>query len=525
VGVVASVVVGALLASLVGITKADEPPRDGIVWTGDFESGDLTGFYWHQNQPEVVTAPHPVRAGEYAMRSYLHRYESEWSYRTEVIVGADPQAPPDQPGEYQFHIGDEYWIGLSIYVPDDLVVDTERLSDVVFQMQASPDPGEDYRSPVFGLDVDADRWRIYSRWDTRRTSPPGNDFTGQEIVYSGPLGSSIGRWTDWVVHVVWSWGDDGLLQVWRDADLVVDRTGPNCSNDEAGPHPAFGLYKWSWRDDSYVHNTDWRLFYHDEFRIGDWRASYQDVAPGAALPSATGEPTPTATQTPGATHTPTPTATQTPIPIATHTPTPTATHTPTPTATHTPTPMATPEPTTQAAPTVTPSRTATLAPTITPGATPTSQPTATPTLALVTLRLPSVEGEPHDLLVVPISVDNARDLFSLDVTVGFDQNVLRARGAHGDGLTADWPASSVVSPGAISLSLASGGTAINGSGVVGVLEFEVLANAGEACSLSVLAASLNHGSLVAYASDGVFEAEEGSRFSYLPMVFGGDPVP
>ncbi len=455
-----------ILSPLLSSTaKAEDPSRAGIIWTGDMERGDLTGFYWHQNEPQVVAAPYPVRDGVYAMRSYLHRYESEWSYRTEVIVGADNDAPPDERGEFQFTMGEEYWIGLSIYIPDHMVIDTERLSDVVFQMQASPDPGEDYRSPVFALEVDADRWRIFSRWDTRETSPPGNDFTGEAVVYNDALGASIGRWTDWIVHVIWSWEDDGRLQVWRDGDLVVDRAGPNCSRDAAGPHPAFGLYKWSWRDDSYVHNTDWRLFYHDEFRIGDSRSSYADVAPSGGSVSGTPEPTPSPTNAPTATPTQSPT------------------------------------------------------PTATPTLEPTLEPTPTAEAVPARLRLPVIEGETHQVLLVPITVDNGRDIMSLDVTVGFDQNVLEARGAYGDGLTANWPASSVALPGAISLSLASGGGTIDGSGVVGVLEFEVLGNAGDATPLSMLRASLNNGSLAASLDDGVFRTGEGSRLFYLPMMF------
>ncbi len=295
--------------------SADTETRNGIIWEGDFEEGDLTGFYWHNNAPEVVSAPEPVRAGTYAMRSYLHRYESEYKYRTEAIVGLDQTAPPDTRLEYTFDIGSEYWIGISIFVPTEMLGDVEGLSDVVMQIQACPDEGEDWRSPVFAIEVDGDNWRIYSRWDTRSTTPAGNSFTGENVVYDEPIASSVGTWTDWVIHVVWSYESDGLLQVWRDGDMVVDRTGPNCSNDERGPHPAFGVYKWPWRDDSAETDSDWRLVYHDEFRIGDYRASYADVAPGdgGTVPA----PTATPVNTPEPTETPVPEATLTPTSLPT----------------------------------------------------------------------------------------------------------------------------------------------------------------------------------------------------------------
>jgi hypothetical protein len=260
-----------------------------LIQLRDFEMGDLSGFYWSgSNGPEVVTFPHPVRAGNYSMRSYLHRYESQYSYRTEVHVGSDGSNPPNTGEVFRFNIGEEYWIGLSIYIPGDFVIDTSW--DVLFQIQATPDPGEDYRSPVFVIETLADDWRIFSRWDSRQNSGSGNQFEGVEIIYEGALGSDIGKWTDWVIHVKWSYQDDGLLEVWRDGTRIVNREGPNCCNDEGGPFTQMGVYKSLWRDPSSPSNTDWRLFYHDELRIAGADATYEDVAPP---PDGNGTPTPT----------------------------------------------------------------------------------------------------------------------------------------------------------------------------------------------------------------------------------------
>ncbi len=262
-----------------------------LLQVRDFETGDMSGFFWNQNAPEVVTAPHPVRAGNYSMRSYLHRYNSTYSYRTEAILAQDPNMPPDQGNDpFHFDINQEYWIGFSVFIPADFVVDTENLTDIILQIQATPDPGEDYRSPIFAISIDANDWEIISRWDSRALSPAGNNFEGSEIVYRNPLGSDIGKWTDWVIHVKWSYQDDGFLEIWRDGSRVTTRTGPNCANDTVGPRIALGVYKWPWRpefeDRNWTYNTDWRLFYHDELRIAGANASYDDVAPGGGQPPA-----------------------------------------------------------------------------------------------------------------------------------------------------------------------------------------------------------------------------------------------
>jgi hypothetical protein len=248
------------------------------IFVGDFEAGDLTGFYWHQNKPEVVGAPHPVRAGQYSMMSYLHRYESPYSYRTEVIACREDDMPEDTSRPLRLNntggSASEYWIRFSTYVPSDFVVDVEGNSDILFQLHGNPDKDdqgnyvEGSRNPVLALEINADEWRVFSRWDDKPITP-GPPFTyGGTHVYETPLGDSIGRWTDWQIHVRLSHetDGDGRLEVWKDGVQWIDQDGPNCYNDERGPHIALGVYKWAWEHDD-PSNTDWRLFYHDELRI------------------------------------------------------------------------------------------------------------------------------------------------------------------------------------------------------------------------------------------------------------------
>lgn len=281
--------------------KESDMARVGIVHgSGDFETGDLTGFYAAGNTPEVVSTGHPVRADTYSMRAYLHRTGSGNAYRTMVIVRPDDTTPPDDPhSEFTFAMEGEYWIGLSIYIQPDLVIDPAGFTDILFQCQATPDFGEDYRQPCLHIGIDEDRWEIYVRWDTRAQSPPGStSWEFETIVYNGALGGSIGSWTDWVIHVTWDYDADGRLKIWRDGVLVVDRNGGNCSNDTDGPYPSFGEYKWPWRpDEDHPTNSAWRLFYHDEFRIGDHTSSYADVMPGEAGPTTTSTTTVSTTST------------------------------------------------------------------------------------------------------------------------------------------------------------------------------------------------------------------------------------
>jgi hypothetical protein len=302
-----------------------------LDFVGDFETGDLTGFLWNQNKPEVVTAPHPVRVGDYAMRSYLHRYDSKYSYRTMVEVGSEDTNPEGLRENYTMVVGEEYWVGVSIFVPEDFVPDMEGCDELWLQFQAVPDDGELWRSPVLAIYVVEGEYQIVSRWDTR---PIRSDmgWSGKETLAALPITPDKGRWVDWVFHVKWSWESDGLTEIWKDGELVVTRNGPNCSNDHEGPRPSFGVYKWPWKTDSTISCSSIveRLIYVDEFRIATADGSYEDVAPGQPAP----QPADTATSSATPTNTATATSTNSPVPAESPTSTPSST----PTGTSTPVP-------------------------------------------------------------------------------------------------------------------------------------------------------------------------------------------
>lgn len=268
--------------------------RTGILFESEFETGDLTGFYGAGNTPEVVSTGHPVRAGNYSMRAHLHRTESGCAFRTMVIVQANDEAPPDDSlSAFMFDIGSEYWVGFSIYVQPDLVSDPPELSDCVFQCQAMPDSGETYRSPCVALVIDTveegeelvNYWRLWRLSDTRALSPGMDWEHANWFQLMLPMDEAdIGGWTDWVFHIIWDYDDDGLLQVWRNGVQVLDVAGGNCSNDQKGPYCSFGAYKWPWRS-AYKTNSNWRLLYFDEFRIGDASSSLEDMMPDSGYES------------------------------------------------------------------------------------------------------------------------------------------------------------------------------------------------------------------------------------------------
>lgn len=239
--------------------------RQGLLFESDFEGEDLKGWKISGNAPTVQRGP--ARGGQQAMRTSLDRSKDKVSYRTEV---SGPRAD----------VGKEYWYGFSILLPEDYAAD--RIWEIVAQWHGVPDfdAGENWRNPVMALSTTNGRWDWVSRWDAKR-----NTFESGKRQYGGTRNYDLGPyrkgvWTDWVVHIKWSYGADGFLRVWKNGETVIDASGPNAFNDEHGPFFKMGLYK-GWRDPNKRGDAvSQRVLYHDEFRMGDSEAGYDDVAPG-----------------------------------------------------------------------------------------------------------------------------------------------------------------------------------------------------------------------------------------------------
>jgi hypothetical protein len=240
--------------------------RKALLFSSDFEDRELRGWRASGNSPAIVEEP--VRAGRHAMRSSLDRYKDRYPNRTEV---SGPRA----------ELGGEYWYGFSIFLPEDYVPD--GIWEIVAQWHGVPDfdIGEKWRNPVIALSTTGGQWGWVNRWDAKR-----NTFQTGQRQYGGIREYNLGPyetgvWTDWVVHIRWSYGQDGFVEVWKNGQKVIDQTGPNAFNDARGPFFKMGLYK-GWSDPKRRGDAvSKRILYHDEFRMAGAEATYRDVAPGS----------------------------------------------------------------------------------------------------------------------------------------------------------------------------------------------------------------------------------------------------
>ena len=252
-----------------------------IIFEDDFESGtferdkwDLT--WWTDRQlpegiePENVTSP--VSAGKYAVKI---RAEYNWNgvkeyNRTEL------QARRIDNGDHIrfFDVnGEEYWIGFSAFLPAGWAIDSQP--ELIFQLHGNGSG----RPPPFALYIDGDMWGWRVRWQPNRdeSKPDSGEANLWQDTYEKE------KWVDWVIHAVWSFKEDGFLEIFKDGVSVVKRNGPNCYNDKAGMRgPQTGIYKWPWRELG-PSDVNKRIIYLDEFKVGGKNATYREVAPAGGI--------------------------------------------------------------------------------------------------------------------------------------------------------------------------------------------------------------------------------------------------
>jgi hypothetical protein len=154
----------------------------------------------------------------------------------------------------------ENWYSFGIYLPSSgFAKDSDN--DILSQWTQSG-----FGSPSISLRSENDRFHFRFRDSKGNTE-------------SVDLGSiSKNTWNQFVFHVIHSSGSDGLIEVWRNGNRLIQRKGPNMYS---GPLPRWkvGIYKPTWERKST--DTDVRVAFFDNIRIGNQNASYDEMRPSA----------------------------------------------------------------------------------------------------------------------------------------------------------------------------------------------------------------------------------------------------
>ncbi|MBX0332359.1 polysaccharide lyase [Pontibacter sp. HSC-14F20] len=109
-------------------------------------------------------------------------------------------------------------------------------------------------------------------------------------------------WQEYVFHFIHSYGSDGLIEIWRNGTKILTHKGGNMY-DTKMPNWKIGIYRASWNSGST--STTKRVLYFDNIRVGNERASFNEMSSSGSnttapveTPTAPTEPTPSPSPSP-----------------------------------------------------------------------------------------------------------------------------------------------------------------------------------------------------------------------------------
>ena len=240
---------------------ASAPGAHALIWTGGFETGDLSQWTHQEFVPgDMTLVVAPVRGGTWAAKVVVHPGDNP------IAGSAGDRAELDEYG--QENTGVTSWWGWSTEFPDG------------------------FYTPPYS------KWNVFAQWHPRySTLKPNLGFT---VVNWGPSGTFLqliarggdpsaptertwklgqlvrNRWYDFVLRVDWYPDDRGSVKLWVNGILVVPRTFTPTfyASGVAEVYAKQGLYRGPFTQDS--------TLYQDAMRRG---TSYADVVAGLSLSS------------------------------------------------------------------------------------------------------------------------------------------------------------------------------------------------------------------------------------------------
>lgn len=224
--------------------------RQNLLLETPFEGpGYLSGWnnFQHCCSYSVQQTLEKVKAGTNALRLEVRSTDqpTSGSIRSEITVESDP-------------LNQDRWYGFSMYLKD--WVDDDA-GEHVFQWHPDNATG----SAAMAL------WTTGGRF-TYVTNNTGG--MGQNEYHDiGPVLSN--QWVDFVIHIRWATDTTGILQVWMNGNLVINKV--NVKTATVTSYFKLGINKFGWL--LQTSTVAQRILYFDEVRIGNANATYSDVAP------------------------------------------------------------------------------------------------------------------------------------------------------------------------------------------------------------------------------------------------------
>lgn len=197
---------------------------DSIGWEREITRTDQIKMVWS-----------PLYKGLPSVEFNLHKADSP-AVRGEIRQTTQPNET------------DEYWYSWAEYLPSAYWVTGDGHNSITDQWHEIPDwhLGENWRSPPILKKILNNRYYINIMWDNDPDSVNTNaDKDGEVTLDLGPIIKD--QWVKWIFRIKFSPTNTGILQIWQNGSLVVDRVGmPNCFADKFYPYFKIGFYGNAW---------------------------------------------------------------------------------------------------------------------------------------------------------------------------------------------------------------------------------------------------------------------------------------
>jgi hypothetical protein len=234
------------------LTSSVRAERNNVITTSDFEQGNITPLKVEGCCATVVS--NNVRAGSKAVKVTLDSSKSSRTERAEMKLSTFPSSS-------------ERWVGISVFIPKG----SSTQYQVLNQFARMPGSGE-YYGATFQLIRKGDKFVVHRYRGATENGTP----RGKQVWEIGPAIEN--QWLDFVYHYKASSSSTGIFEMWMNGSKKIDYKGPTADDRNQGPYFKFGVYV------GVGHKIDKPTsIYFDELRVGDERATYQDVAPSANL--------------------------------------------------------------------------------------------------------------------------------------------------------------------------------------------------------------------------------------------------
>lgn len=271
------------------------PSQASIIFEQNWEDGKIgdadEGFrpvqYCCDHSINIVTKH--ANEGRRSLHSQVLQGDSSIDGHTSrAISGVLPGATIN--GKAVLPYDTDRWFGFAIYIPSNADIKLMYLFDAHVQNWGSPQCALGISSPlVLRLEGPGYKWGDGNYYWKLTTYPDNTNGANGSSLAKFSANADVDNWTHFVIHMKWTYGEDGIIKVWKNGVMQYSNTNFTLSSlpipQSCGPlYPKIGVGNSG--DAFYPMEA-----FHDSIRWGDENSSYEEVAPANA-PSPSPPPPP-----------------------------------------------------------------------------------------------------------------------------------------------------------------------------------------------------------------------------------------